>query len=300
LLENTTISLNDAFDQARALELAELNSASYLTAPTPIHTAAADVTSENAASQEQLAAAASFRSGNCFFCGYGRHLRNSCPAKNADCRKCGKRGHFQQVCKSKQRRNTDETFASAHMLASLSSAPSCLQKSLVTVRVNGVELHALIDTGSSLSFINLRHVTTCQLKIKPHLGKITLANSAMTSDIAGRCVVNIKVLSHRYDNIEVLIMKDLCADLLIGHDILKNHSSLIINFSWNKPPLEICSLAIANVAPVSLFTNLTPDCKPMITKSRRHTVGDQQFMATEVKRLLEEGIIKPSHSPWRA
>lgn len=35
LLENTTISLNDAFDQARALELAELNYASYLAAPAP-------------------------------------------------------------------------------------------------------------------------------------------------------------------------------------------------------------------------------------------------------------------------
>lgn len=122
----------------------------------------------------------------------------------------------------------------------------------------------------------------------------------MTSEIAGRCFVSLEVQAHRYERIEVLIMKDLCADFLIGHDILKYHSSLIINFSGNKPPLEICSLAIANITPVSLFTNLTLDCKPLITKSRRHTVENQQFIAVEVRRLLKDGIIEPSRSPWRA
>lgn len=299
LLENTTINLNDAFDQARALELAELNSASYLTAPTPMHTAAAEFL-EHVPPQEHLAAITPSRSGNCFFCGNGRHQRNACPARNAICHKCGKRGHFQKMCKSRQPRDASETAASAHILASLSSALSSLQKSLVPVLVNGVKLNALIDTGSSLSFINLRHVITCQLQIAPYLGKITMANSSMTSEIAGRCIVSIEVQAHHYERIEVLVMKNLCADFLIGHDILKYHSSLIINFSGDKPPLEICSLAVASVSPVSLFTNLTPDCKPVITKSRRHTTEDHQFIAAEIKRLLEDGIIEPSHSPWRA
>lgn len=299
LLENTTISLNEAFDQARALELAELNSASYLATPASTLTAAAEIV-ENAPSYEQLTAAASTwsRSGSCFFCGNNRHPRNDCPAKNAICRKCGKKGHFQKVCKSKQ--HISGEAASAHILASLSSAPSCLQKSIITVTVNGVELQALIDTGSSLSFINLRHVTTCQLKMEPYTGKITMANSTITSEIAGRCIISITFQGHLHNSIEVLVMKDLCADFLIGHDLLKNHSSLIINFSGKKPPLEVCALAIANVSPVSLFTNLTPDCKPVITKSRRHSVEDQEFITAEVKRLLKEGIIEPSHSSWRA
>lgn len=299
LLENTTISLNNAFDQARALELAEQNSASYLTTPASTFTAAAE-NMEDIPSQEQLAAAASSwpRSAHCFFCGNSRHSRNDCPAKNVNCRKCGKKGHYQKVCRSKH--HVTGESASAYTLASLSSAPSCLQKSITTVVVNGVKLQALIDTGSSLSFINLRHITTCQLKMEPYTGKITMANSAITSEIAGRCLVSVKFQAHHYDSIEVLVMKDLCADFLIGHDLLKNHSSLIINFKGNKPPLEICSLATANVAPVSLFTNLTPDCKPVITKSRRHSIEDHKFINSEVKRLLKEGIIEPSHSPWRA
>lgn len=110
--------------------------------------------------------------------------------------------------------------------------------------------------------------------MEPYIGKITMANSTITSEVAGRCFVSIKFKAHHYNSIEVLVMKDLCTDFLIGHDLLKNHSSLIINFSGKKPPLEVCSLAIANVAPVSLFTNLTPDCKPVITKSRRHSIEE--------------------------
>lgn len=98
-----------------------------------------------------------------------------------------------------------------------------------------------------------------------------MVNPAMTSEIKGRSIVSIEVQAHRYDGIEVLIMKNLCTDFLIT--FLKNHF-LIIDFCENKPPLESCSLGIANVTPVSLFTNLTPDFKPVITKSRWHILED--------------------------
>jgi hypothetical protein len=43
-----------------------------------------------------------------------------------------------------------------------------------------------------------------------------------------------------------------------------------------------------------------PDCSPMVTNSRRHSAEDYQFIASEVERLLDEGIIEPSNSPWPA
>lgn len=36
----------------------------------------------------------------CGWCGRNRHSRASCPAKDAVCRKCDKRGHFEVVCRS--------------------------------------------------------------------------------------------------------------------------------------------------------------------------------------------------------
>ena len=45
--------------------------------------------------------------------------------------------------------------------------------------------------------------------------------------------------------------------------------------------------------------HLAADVKPIATKSRKYSEEDQQFIAAETKRLLEEGIIEPSNSPWR-
>jgi len=37
----------------------------------------------------------------CYFCGGKIHSRSQCPAKDACCFNCGKRGHFQKVCLAK-------------------------------------------------------------------------------------------------------------------------------------------------------------------------------------------------------
>ena len=41
--------------------------------------------------------------GTCTRCGKSPHDRQSCPARDAVCRKCSKRGHFQAVCRSSAR-----------------------------------------------------------------------------------------------------------------------------------------------------------------------------------------------------
>ncbi|GFV73281.1 retrovirus-related Pol polyprotein from transposon opus [Trichonephila clavipes] len=108
-----------------------------------------------------------------------------------------------------------------------------------------------------------------------------MANSSMVTETEGVCKVYLIIENFTYQNVELLVMKDLCSDVLIGHDILNRHSSVEIGFDGNRPPLTICSLAVAQVPPVSLFSNLNPDCRPLVTKSRRQTVEDNIFMALE-------------------
>ena len=54
------------------------------------------------------------------------------------------------------------------------------------------------------------------------------------------------------------------------------------------------------VPPPSLFTHLSSDCKPIAVKSSRCTKDDEEFIKKETQKLLDEGIIKPIKSPWRA
>ncbi|GFV79415.1 retrovirus-related Pol polyprotein from transposon opus [Trichonephila clavipes] len=240
------------------------------------------------------------RSQKCFFCGNDLHSRTLCPARDVTCRNCGKKGHYQRVCKSRPGRNSSNVVASSNTLVAISGSTHCLQKSIIKALVNNIQLSALIDTESSLSFLNEKHVAKCKLKVEPYLGKISMANSSMVTETEGVCKVNLKIENFTYQNVELLVMKDLCSDVLIGHDILNRHSSVEIGFDGNRPPPTICSLAVAQVPPVSLFSNLNPDCRPLVTKSRRQTVEDNIFMALEVQKLLQEGVIEPSNSPWRA
>ena len=71
-------------------------------------------------------------------------------------------------------------------------------------------------------------------------------------------------------------------------------------FGGDKPPLVICGLSTLNVSPPHVFENLTPDSKPIATKSRRYSEDDKKFIESEFQRMLQEGIIEPSKSPWRA
>ena len=63
---------------------------------------------------------------------------------------------------------------------------------------------------------------------------------------------------------------------------------------------DSCALTAASADVPSLFSNLSPKCKPIAVKSRRFNNNDQKFIDEEIHRLHSEGIIRPSVSPWRA
>ncbi|GIY72721.1 hypothetical protein CDAR_53561 [Caerostris darwini] len=83
-----------------------------------------------------------------------------------------------------------------------------------------------------------------------------------------------KIQSHVHKNLKLLIMKILCSDLT-GNDILKDHSFIENQFNGERPPFELCSLAVAQVPSVSLCANLTLNCRPVATKFGRQTEEDR-------------------------
>ena len=86
LLENKTLDLKTAFDQARALEMAQKNSESYYrpSVNLPISASASiesQLPRDNQIQEEPLVPVAAVNT-KCFFCGLNRHPRSKCPAKD--------------------------------------------------------------------------------------------------------------------------------------------------------------------------------------------------------------------------
>lgn len=147
LLEKPDLNLDDAYQLARSLELAQKQSQTYGTSdsinninhgngesahhnnaiqcttgesthqettmhPSPM----APSQSVNCAKCETNWVAAipkrryptpSNNGQSCFFCGKERHIRSKCPALNTECGKCKKVGHWAIVCRSSPTRNSN-------------------------------------------------------------------------------------------------------------------------------------------------------------------------------------------------
>ena len=98
MLESNTLSLNEAYRQARVLEQAQKQSASY-DQPIAAITNHAPATAATSANWSQRKVSNDSKD-KCYFCGNYRHPRFGCPAGNSESRTCQKRGHWAQVTKS--------------------------------------------------------------------------------------------------------------------------------------------------------------------------------------------------------
>ena len=125
--------------------------------------------------------------------------------------------------------------------------------------------------------------------------------ASLTSESLGYCFITFSLNGKVYNNVEVCVLNNLCIDLILGIHFQQQHKSVTFHFGGDKPNLNIFNLATLNVDSPSLFQNLSENSKPPIaTKSRRYSEPDKQFIDSEIQCMLNEGIIEPSNSPWRA
>ena len=301
LLEYMTLDLTTAVVQARAMEMAQIQSNSYGQSPSTSFPTAAIKDADGAAKKETDEVAAkisSIPSRKCFFCGGPVHPRIECRARNATCNKCSKIGHFAKVCRSASHPKISLTSA---ILGFASVNLSCLSSSLAKVSMHGQSFKALIDTGSSRSFIDADTARSLRkLQINESNDVITMASNKHKIVLREQCKVEMELNGRYYMDVSLLLFDNLCAPVLLGHDFLRRHAAISLEFGGQLPSLNVCGLAVASIEPPPLFSNLTPDCHPIQTRSRRHNESDQKFIDAEVERMLHEGIIIPSRSPWRA
>ena len=59
---------------------------------------------------------------------------------------------------------------------------------------------------------------------------------------------------------------------------MEKHRVIMLSFGGYLPPLYICSLAVSNVTPPTLFTHLSKDCHPIAPKSHKYSHDDKNFI----------------------
>ena len=82
-------------------------------------------------------------------------------------------------------------------------------------------------------------------------------------------IYGIALQTQTYNDIKFTILDDLCADIILGQTFMEKHRVIMLSFGGYLRPLYICSLAVSNVTPPTLFTHLSKDCHPIAPKSHK-------------------------------
>ena len=318
LLESEILSLEQAFTLARTLDLAQKNADSYhshsnymassVVVETDLSERASvvhgDISVAAVKSKSRITSPAK-SSNKCWFCGESRHPRKDCPAKNANCRKCGKVGHWAKVCNSSS--ESASTLVTPFVpsgyprLAVASSVNSAYSHVVLeTISVDGQQTEGLLDSGATDNFIDEKFVYKNKFTVFPANFSVGLASNSCSSKARGVCYVNLVVQNQKYENTRVSILKDLVKPIILGESFMKQHSSVIFNFGGPKPSLVVSALAPMDADLPPMFANLDNSVRPLAVKSRRYSTEDKTFIKQEIQRLLADDVIEPSKSPWRA
>ena len=221
---------------------------------------------KSAKGSPRMDAVVALRHRKCQYCGNTYHAWRFCPAKEVQCFRCLKVGHFAKVCCSCHSviKNTCATLMSINETQKIEEANKRVS---VPVTINGRSANALVNTGSTLTHISENLSKLLKLELTESSHKFTLATSNSYSKSLGMCQVNLKLLGQEYKNMSATVLKNLITDVILRRDFMTQHQSININFGGIKPTLQLGALeAVKTSTPVKLFQYLHNDCRPIATK----------------------------------
>ena len=126
---------------------------------------------------------------------------------------------------------------------------------LVSVKINSKPGKALLDTGSTESFISENIVRERGFLVKSGSSIISMATGDLVKETKGFVLTDLELKGTCYKNIKLSILPNLCSDIILGHDFLGLHSKIKIPLDGRKSPLSLCSVAAAKIEPPTLFGN---------------------------------------------
>ena len=204
----------------------------------------------------------------CQFCGLRGHPRRNCPARNDSCHKCQKKGHWATACRSQlavtQQAQPEESSASALSSVLLAAGGSC-NAFYALVKVGKKEFLGLVDSGASESFISYEAARQCDGKITKTASATQLADKT-NLPILGHIDLTMQLNAETYST-RLKIAKSLLADIIIGMDLLGQHSAVQLETKGDRGPVSFSKAAqgthaaamfpALDIEPPILFSTIT-------------------------------------------
>ena len=168
----------------------------------------------------------------CYRCGFEGHKADhpKCPAKGQQCRKCKNTGHFESVCKTKQRkfqratggkgkhdnvrqvRTENKPSDGTWYAFTVIDKPSDTNDGKITVVVGGVPITMIIDSGATCSVIDRKlweHLKSNQIQCESKKCSHNLYpyGSKQSLTVAGMFTAKVSVGERAVDNAEFMVIE---------------------------------------------------------------------------------------------
>ena len=233
---------------------------------------------------------------SCYRCGKTpAHDRQRCPAKDAICKKCGKRGHYQRVCKSANVGVVDEESKDA-FLGSVGEQNG--DPWVAKARLNGVFLRFQIDTGAEVSVIpehdfqRLKNTT-----LLPAQRKLRGPNQEPLP-VKGKFTGKIRIGKREVEQ-TVYVVRGLYKPLLgqpaiTALQILKRVGAVGVQPEEEFPQLFTGLGKLSEEYTIKLKDGATPFA---LNTPRRVPVPLMKSVKSELERMEKLGVISPVEAP---
>ena len=305
LLAISKLSLAAAVAKAEGLETSLKDSKLYESRTkqetpqlAPLLAQAADSINQTRSSQNRQSARAtgseSASNPGCGYCGRQHEPgRKNCPAANVTCNKCGKRGHFALVCRSRKTDNQvssleDEALSCFEVAYTLD--PSLAAEAMhdprywVSLTINGKMVSGLLDTGAT------RTVCPCTvLQPEQPPDRHLRAYGGREVETLGMARATFSANGRSVDCHCFVVSPQHC--VLFGQDVISGLGLVEVIKS-----VEVINLV--EVSPVQI--DVESGANPVASPCRRHAFSIRDEIKAEIERMIAAGVIEPVKraTPW--
>ena len=158
------------FNKACSLDEAHKNASIYESVNVHGHrNTLANTVNHPTLSESDFAECSAVNAKTCYFCGGLKNARANTPAKQCSCFKCGRKGHFAKVCRSKETipKCTATVVQDDPKVAVLSFTKHSDDENVnVFVLVNDTLVNNLLDTGAKQNHISTDFQRRAKIKVK--------------------------------------------------------------------------------------------------------------------------------------